>query len=226
MPAFAISAFVFCLVALPLVGTYLERRQAGRVGLRRSIGRMKTTAIAALQAGERAKVCGVVTAREPLVTSPISGRDCVGYRVVIDDTSHDPTLSWDPVVSREAWPSFLVTDETGPVAVQGPLEMLVWPCSGGETLPAGASALLAADGVRMWDLLRRRTFWFRETLLKVGDRVRVVGRPSLEIDPAGRGSFREPPRLQFMRGTLDEPVVVLDEDDHAAGERVPGQPRA
>jgi hypothetical protein len=206
MPVFAISAFVFCLVVLPVVGTYLERRQARRVGLRRSIARMKTTAIAALREGERAKVCGVVAAREPLVTSPISGRACVGYRVVIDDTSHDPTLIWDPVVSREDWPPFLVTDETGTVAVQGPLEMLVWPSNGGQNLPPSAYELLAADGVRMRDLLRPRTFWFRETMLKVGDRVRVVGRASPWTDAAGR---------RTLSGSWDEPTVVLDDD--AAG---------
>jgi len=197
----------------PVVGARLEARRR-RVPLRRAIARMETTPIAALHEGKRAKIRGVVSAREPLLKSPISERPCVGYRIGIDDASHAPDLSWDPLVSREDWPSFLVADETGTVAVQGPpFEMLVEPSDRSEDLPQTALALLAQHDVRMRDLWSYRKFWFEETLLEVGDRVVVVGRPSLTIDPAGRGSYREPPQLFVMRGTTDEPIVVLDDDD-------------
>jgi hypothetical protein len=198
----------------PVLGARLEARWKRRVSLRRAIARMETTPIAALHEGKRAKIRGVVSAREPLVTSPISERPCVGYRIRIDDAVEDPDLSWDPLVSREDWPSFLVADETGTVAVQGPpFEMLVDPSDRGQNLPQTAVALLAQHDVRMRDLWRARRFWFEETLLKVGDRVVVVGRPSRAIDAAGRGSYREPPQLFVMRGTTDEPIVVLDDDE-------------
>ena len=78
----------------------------------------------------------------------------------------------------------------------------------------GAEVLLAADDVRMKDLWRPRRFWFRETLLKVGDHVSVVGRPSsLAIDAAGNRSLREPPQLRVMTGTAEEPVPVIDDDE-------------
>ena len=56
----------------PVLGARLEARWKRRVSLRRAIARMETTPIAALHEGKRAKIRGVVSAREPLVTSPIS----------------------------------------------------------------------------------------------------------------------------------------------------------
>jgi hypothetical protein len=215
LPLVILGTAAVLLFVMPVLGTRFEERRARRVPLRRAIEARETTAIAALREGERAKVRGVVAAREPLLTSPISGRACIGYRIVIDDVSHDPALVWEPLVSREAWPSFFVKDDTGSVAVQGPLDVAVDPSDFASdfNLPPGVYALLAEHDVRMKDLWRPRRFWFRETLLKVGDRVSVVGRPSLAIDPAGRASFRDPPRLHVMRGSLDEPIPVIDDDE-------------
>jgi len=196
-----------------VLGTWLEARSVRRVSLRRAIAARQTTPIAGLREGERAKVRGVVAARAPLVTSPVSGRACVGYRIEIDDASHDPQLSWTPLVSREAWPSFLVKDDTGTVAVDGPSEMLVGASDSGEDLPPGAHALLVEDDVRMKDLWGPRRFHFKETLLEVGDHVIVFGRPSPEIDSAGQPSYREPPQLFVILGSIGEPVVVLNGDE-------------
>ena len=49
---------------------------------------------------------------------------------------------------------------------------------------------------------------YREILLKPGDRVSVLGRATMEIDPAGRASFRDPPMLNHITGSEDTPVIV------------------
>lgn len=185
-----------------VLGWSLERRRARRASLRRAIARRETIAVAALREGERAKIRGVVSAQEPLLTSPISGRACVGYRIEIDDASHDPELVWTPLVEREDWSSFRVADETGTVAVRGRFEMLVAPWDSGEGLPPTARALLVQDEVRMKELWGPRQFRFKETLLEEGHRVIVFGRPSVKGAPA-------------MRGSEDEPVVVIDDDEPA-----------
>jgi hypothetical protein len=83
-----------------------------------------------------------------------------------------------------------------------------------DALPPNALALLKEEKVRRKELFGiARTFRFQETLLKVGDRVTVVGWPSIEIDPAGRGFQREPPRLGVKRGTEWEQVLVADDDE-------------
>jgi hypothetical protein len=203
------------MFGITVLGLRYGSRQRRRASTRRAFERRATTLVAGLREGKPAKVRGTVSAREPLVTSRIGEHPCIGYNDIIDDVDHDPQYIWTPLVSREAWPSFLVTDETGSIAVEGKVKVLVDASENGTDLNSRAYALLAEDGVRMRDLTGPREFWFRETLLKVGDRVSVIGRPSLTIDPAGRGSFRDPPRLFVMRGTSREPVVVIDDDEPA-----------
>jgi hypothetical protein len=199
----------------------LASRERQRVKQKRALEARPTTAIAGLREGEPAKIRGVVTAREPLLTSPVGERACVGYRVEIVEGRYDGNDA-ARVVHREIWPSFLVTDETGTAAVEGPVNVRVDPADGwsdrlpADILPPSALALLKDDGVAFKDLLGFAwTFRYQETLLKVGDRVTVVGRPFIEVDSAGRGFMREPPRLSVMRGTQWEPVIVSDDDEPA-----------
>jgi hypothetical protein len=206
-----VVAFLACL---PVLGSWLEQR--ARRSPRLAIEQRQITAIAALREGEPARIRGVVTAREPLLASAIGGQSCVGFRATINEKAQDPPEGWSPLVSREGWSSFLVADGTGSVVVEGRLQVHLDVDDGGFDLPPAAYALLEEDQVRMRDLWGPRYFRFQERLLRVGDRVSVVGRPSLEIDPGGRGLFRESPRLQVMRGTPWEPVVVMD-DDEAVG---------
>jgi hypothetical protein len=178
---------------------------------RRAIAQRETTAVAALAEGAPAKIRGVAAAREPLVTSPVSGRACIGYRITIERVGHGAS----PVVRREAWPSFFVTDETGTAAVEGPFAILLDPDDGGwADLPPPVYALLEEAKVPVTGRFGRvEEFRFEETLLQVGDRVGVVGRPSLEIDPAGRASLREPPQLFVLRGSEQEPVGIVDDEE-------------
>ena len=183
---------------------------------RRAIERHQSTAVAALREGEPAKIQGAVAAREPLLKSPVSGRVCVGYRITIHQgregyAAENGVL----VVSREEWPSFLVVDDTGAAVVGGPFSILLDPDDGGwADLPPSVYALLEEAKVPL-----SKEFSFRETLLQPGDRVSVFGRPALEIDPAGPGSFREPPRLYVFRGSDEDPVAVIDDERPDAGDR-------
>jgi hypothetical protein len=172
---------------------------------------METVAIAALREGELGKIEGVAAAREPLLTSPVNGCSCIGYRIIIEQAGQG---GWVSVVRHEAWPSFLVVDDTGTVAVEGPVAMLLAPGDGGSvSLPPPVYGLLEEANVPVSDLIGRdKQFRFQESFLKVGDRVSVLGRASLEIDPAGRGSYREPPRLFVIRGSEKEPVAVADQE--------------
>lgn len=214
------SPLVFAgLVALVAVGcalaALLTSRGHRRASARRAFERRPRTMIGALREGELVRIQGVVAAREPLLTSPIDGRSCIGYEAIIDDQTHHPDYEWDPLVRRKDWPPFLVTDDTGTAAVEGPFSMNLDAAEAGESPPPSAYALLAKDDVRMKDLWGPRRFWFRETVLNVGDRVSVIGRPSLVLDSAVRGSSREPPPRYVMRGSDSEPILVINEDQPA-----------
>jgi hypothetical protein len=183
---------------------------------RRLLDRTRTTAIAALREGELAKIAGVVAAREALVTSPVGEHPCIGFRLSIDQRpSKGAGEIWIPVVVRTACGSFSVTDDTGTVVVEGPFRIDLDPDdSAWANLPPAVFSLLEeAAGPSALKSIGDEQTRFQEALLKPGDRIRVLGRPTLEIDPAGRGSSRDPPRLNHIRGTGEEPVVIADEED-------------
>jgi len=144
-----IGGVVLAAVFGAALGYQLEVRRRKRA---QAIQRRETTAIGALREGQRAKIRGVAAAREPLLTSPVSGQTCLGYQILIEDVTPVGGPLGKPHVRREAWSSFLVTDETGTAAVQGPLEILLEPRAGGVNLPAGAYALLREDKVPMNDV--------------------------------------------------------------------------
>ena len=56
--------------------------------------------------------------------------------------------------------------------------------------------------------LADREIRYQEALLRPSNRVGVFGRATMEIDPAGRASFRDPPMLNHMTGSEDDPVIV------------------
>jgi len=220
--ALVILGVVAFLVGLPVLGTWLEQRV--RRSPRLAIEGRQITAIAALHEGEPARIRGVVAAREPLLTSAIGGQPCVGFRATINEKAQDPPEGWSPLASREGWSSFVVADETGTVVVEGRLEVLLDPDDGGFDLPPAAYALLEEDEVRMRDLWGPRSFRFQERLLRVGDRVSVVGRPSPAPEPARRDSPHESPRQYVMRGTPFEPIVVMDDDEAVSALLAPPVP--
>ena len=185
----------------------------GPVLPRRVIADRPSIAVVALSEGRTAKLRGVVSAREALVTSPVSGRACVGYRIAIG------RMGRGRVVLREAWPSFYLADGTGTIAVEGPFSILLDPDGAGwSDLPPPVNALLEEAGASVRDRLGPvAELQYHETLLEVGDRVGVYGRASHRIDPAGQGALRAPPRLYVLQGSEDAPVAVID--DHEPSDR-------
>jgi hypothetical protein len=178
---------------------------------RRAIAERETVAIGALAEGGPVKIRGIASAREPLLVSPLSGRSCIGYRITIERLGHGGS----PVVRRESWPSFFIADDTGKAAVEGPFSIRLDSDSGGwANLPPSVFALLEEAKVPVVGRFGGvEEFQFHETLLQVGDRVSVVGRPSFRVDPAGHGSFRDLPQLCVFQGSDEDPVAVIDDEE-------------
>ena len=183
---------------------------------RRLLRRRKSTAIAALKEGEEAKITGVVAAREDLLRSPIGGHACIGFQTSID---HRPSGSagevWLSIWGRTACSSFSVTDETGTAVVEGPfsLELDVDDGAWSDMPPAVFQLLEEAYAQYFLRTSGDARMRFQEALLKSGDRVSVLGHTTIKLDPAARGSYREPPMLPHIGGTAIEPVRIIDEDE-------------
>ena len=179
-----------------------HRRRAPR----RALERAKTAAIASLQQGELTKITGVVAPREAMLASAVGKESCIGYSTAVESATGGG--AWRPVLNPAACASFLVTDESGTAVVEGTI-VILHPDGGWETAPA--SLLPRKDDGRSLasqaPTLETRSR-YREILLKPGDRVSVFGRAKMEIDPAGRSSFRDPPMLNHITGSDDAPVIV------------------
>jgi len=197
----AIAVLNLALVAGEMIAGH--RRRAPR----RALERTKPTAIASLQQGDLTRITGVIAPRAPTLMSAVGKESCIGYSTAVESATGGG--EWRPVLNAAACASFFVTDESGTAVVDGNIVIAPHPDSGWGTAPA--SLLPRTDDGRSLasraPTLQKRTR-YREILLKPGDRVSVAGRAKMEIDPAGRASFRDPPMLNHITGSEDAPVIV------------------
>jgi hypothetical protein len=193
-----LTAFIFlgavALAAPPLV-IALKRRARWY-----TLKRAKAVPIASLPQGERAMITGVIAARGDLLTSVLGEQPCIGYSATVETALGDKP--WQSVVNAADCGSFYVTDESGTAVVEGPIVLARSPGAAWEVPPASAWPVTVGETVRS-----------QEMLLRPGDRVSVLGRATMELDPAGRGSYREPPMLPHMRGSDKDPVIVANADE-------------
>src|SRR5262245_34398956 len=128
------------------------------------------------------------------------------------------------MVKREACGAFTLTDDTGTAVIKGPflIELDFDDCAVAKVPPHGARANLPPAVYSLLEEARMGWVWswerirYQEGLLKPGDLLSVLGRASLEIDPAGRGSYWEPSMLHHIKGSEGEPVIIVDEGDRSA----------
>jgi hypothetical protein len=165
--------------------------------------------IASLRPGELAKITGVVAARGELLTAVIGQQRCVGYSAAVETSTRDD--GWQRIMTFADCASFHVTDASGTVSVQGTIVIAHHEGVAWESPPANFLARTPDERTdsRRWVVEKLRC---REVLLMPGDHVSVLGRATMELDPAARGSYREPPMLPHLRGTESEPVIVANAD--------------
>jgi hypothetical protein len=168
-------------------------------------------------------VVGTVT---PLatVTTPISGRACVFFEVVVEEyRSSGKSGTWHRVASELRAVAFLVTDGTGralvdPTAARVSLELDEETESGTFDDPTPSeSAFLARHRVEgaTWIGSNKR-LRYREFVIAAGDVVAVAGVGTRELDPdagtSGEG-YRDVPMRLALRSTADEPLLISDRSD-------------
>jgi hypothetical protein len=169
---------------------------------RRALKRTKTTPIAELPQGQLVKIAGVISARDPLLTSPIRNESCVAYSTIVRAGSGADN-NGRVALKTAACASFYVTDDSGTAVVRGAAFLVMKRDGAWENAPPDLfPEVTGGERVRC-----------QEILIQVGDRVSVLGRARLEIDPAGRGSFREPPKLNHLTGSERQPVLIGDADE-------------
>jgi hypothetical protein len=198
------------------VVVYLWRAKR-RKAAQRALARMPDTPIAAVKDGENVRIKGRAIARAPLRTSPISQRDCIGFRLTVDyrEGGEGP---WLPAIDWEQFDSFLLADQTGEAVLNAPFDIRVDPYDARtENLPPALFDLMEREGVPRGGPIRERHFRFAEILLVPGDDIAAIGRATVELDPGGRSpSHREPPIARQLKGIHG--AVVIEEVDGSVSE--------
>ena len=170
----------------------------------------KPIAIAALQQRELARITGVGAPRDDLLMSPLGHEPCIGYSTVVEERYL--AGAWRTVFRAAECGTFLVTDESGTAAVEGPVSIAVDPAwttlPGGVLITPAHKLLHEVVASRVGDDLADREIRYQEVLVRPGDRVSVFGRARMAVDPAGRASLRDPPMLNHITGSDDAPVIV------------------
>jgi hypothetical protein len=178
----------------PLVARFRRRARWHR------LKRAKAVPIGSLPRGERVLITGVIAARGELLTSTLGQQPCIGYSAAVETSLGDNP--WQSVLTSVECGSFYVTDESGTALVEEPIVIARSPGAAWEVPPRSAWPVTVGEKIRS-----------QEMLLRPGDRVSVLGRVTMEIDPAGRGSYREPPMLPHLRGSDSDPVIVANADE-------------
>jgi hypothetical protein len=222
-----VDALPVLVVAAVVAGAYVlfMSRSDASVAARRLARRTRNVAIAQIKQGERVKVTGVVSALDPPINSPFDDVSCVGFRAVAiahmrqGGATQAPTSRPGETAEKTDCARFVIADETGTARVDGPFTVGI-DLQGDWSIQITTFDQLRRAGMPDFSLFGAWAFSYREGLLRPGDRVSVVGRAFIEQDPAA-GSLpgRTPPTIICLRGSADEPTVVVDARRKGGGAR-------
>lgn len=202
-----------CLTALAGLGgvSYLRARKQVSSLLAR-VERIPVTPIARASSGPVA-VQGSAEARQT-VTSPLSGRQVIAFRVKIADNSDDAPVT---LVDTSEAAAFLVVDATGKALVEPADALLLLASDTHETAgvleraPAGLRSLMARHGHSTRGWIFERSLTWTEAVLEVGDDVYVQGvarrEVTLDEEPAG---YREAPSRLVVEAGEGQQMIISD----------------
>jgi hypothetical protein len=209
-----IAVGVFLMIGGVVLASRLTGRPARRIAERRALMEVPETAIAAVKDGEKVRLKGRAVARAPLRTAPVSGLQCIGFRLTVE-TWRGEDEGMQQVFGQQEFDSFALSDETGEAVLQAPFTVEIEPqLAGSQPLPPELSRILAREGIPETDFLGLDNYFvYAEAVLLPGDEIIAVGRATMEVDPGGRSpSYRDPPFVCHLKG-LDEPVAIANADE-------------
>jgi hypothetical protein len=205
-------------MGLPAVGYALAWWMEPTRRARRALEQTSSRRLGDLHDGERGRIEGIARRLHEAVVSPVTGRRCIGYRFVIEEKVAD---SWNVVVRGGRCCPFELVSEDAEATVEGPFLFGLDFDDRGEVwanLPPGVFRVLEEARVSLSGPFGgEREFRFREAALRSSDRIEVLGRVSIDVDPSGRrDSFRGPPVRRMIRGSAHEPITLADADEEVA----------
>ena len=186
--------------------------------LKRLLRGSKACAIENVPEGKPAKITGRLHLLGKVLHSPITGRSCAYYQLIVSvDNSDKYRGGWERILEEEECVDFELEDETGRALVESANSKTV---AASEEIEVGDSedaserlrSFLAARSVVAKALASGRRVQFLEAALEPGEKVSVIGIGVREVDPkAAPVGYREAPTMRLrIEGTSKRPVVISD----------------
>jgi hypothetical protein len=206
-------------MGLPAVGYVLAWWSQPQRRARRELERAPGKRLWDVRDGDRVRVTGVVRRLRETVMSPVTGRNCLGFRYVVEERGSGG--DWRVVASESRCVAFGLVDEGVEAIVEGPFIFGLDFDDRGDVwanLPLGLFGVLERARVPLSGPLGgEKEFRFREAVLRPEDRIMVLGDVAIEVDRAGhRAELRGPPLARKIRGSDAAPVALADAEEDSA----------
>ena len=210
----AIIVTSLVLIAFAKVGGH-----AAKVKL--AIRQGKRVDVAEVPDGTDVRIDGRVSYLAEPLSSPISGRTCAGYYVVVKE--HRGKAGWVPLVREQRQRDFTVEDRTGRAIVQVKgAKIAVHQDEHTETgyldePTAEARKLLFRHGQKAEGFIFSRKLRYEEGVIEEGELVAVRGRavwePDPNPDPEAFSSYRGQPKRLVMTKPAEGDLFISDDPE-------------
>lgn len=194
----------------------IDRRFSDRETSLRAMRSTAKVRIADARDGTTVRITGRIAVHRDLrLTTPISGRACVAYRVHVESRVRGRKSShWRTVVDDRASVDFVLEDESGGALISARGADLVVDLDhrqGSEAFRDSTPALDAYLVRRSAGVDAHTPIRFREGALELGETVTVVGVARWEDEPGDSAAgFRDAPKRLVLRARGGSPVHVSD----------------
>jgi len=192
--------------------------------IRRALRRARRVDIRDAKAGELVKIIGKVAPAGAQLRAPLSGRACVLYDVIVEESSGRGG-TWSPIIRETHAVDFLVEDATGRALVRTqPIRVHSEKDRGYDSgflndATPELEAFLERHGKSSEGMVFNRQLRYREGTFEQGELVAALGEAGWEIDPdpvGAGGAYRDAPR-RLVVGAHEGTVIVSDEPKVTAG---------
>jgi hypothetical protein len=171
---------------------------------------VKLLPVADVPDGKICRIDGIVGEYASTLRAPLSGRACVYYMVLVEESGR----TW---TEREGV-AFGLEDASGRAVIDPSSARVALLLDHREDLKALRDATPQQDAVLLrhgYDVRGAGDLIFYEAVIAVGERITVVGAGSRELDGASdrESGFRDPPATRLrVKGSDTEPLCIASSD--------------